>query len=383
MWRNIKLLALFNFFIEFSFYFPIAIIYFSRVSGSYALGMSIFSITMFSSALFEIPTGIFSDFIGRKKTIMFGAISVMCAVICYAIGGTYSMLVTGAILEGLGRSFFSGNNDAFLHDILSESKQEHKYHEFLGKLSSIEQIGLALVAITGSIIAQWSFALVMWLSVIPKILNVIISLLFTEPKSHTRRDGNIFRHFHTSLRYFQNNYKLRLLSMNSSLGYALGESSYFFRGIFINTVWPIWAIGFINGLSSIGAAISFFVSGKIINKFGFKKPLIFESLYNRVVNLTALVFPTVISPLLMSTTSITYGVGTTAKNTLMQNAFTSEQRATMGSLNSLFGSILFALVSILLGFAADKTSPRTALIIVNIFLLLPLWFYHKIFSIKK
>jgi len=383
MWRNIKLLALFNFFIEFSFYYPVAVIYFSNVSGSYALGMSIFSIIMFSSAVFEVPTGIFSDLIGRKRTITCGAISNVFAVLCYAIGGSYSILAMGAICEGLGRSFYSGNNDAFLHDVLSESKQVHNYHMFLGKLSSVEQIGLAVVAITGSIIAQWSFALVMWLSLIPKIINVVISLFFTEPKHHTRGEENIFQHMRISLRYFKENYKLRLLSINSMIGYALGESSYFFRGVFVNTVWPVWAIGFVNGISNIGAAISFFLSGKILNTFGFKKSLLFEVYYNRTVNLIALIFPSVLSPLLMGTTSITYGVGNTAKNTLLQKEFTSAQRATLGSLNSLFGSMLFAGISVLLGFIADKTNPRMALIFSNILLLLPLWFYTKIFKDSK
>lgn len=382
MWRNIKLLALFNFFIEFSFYYPVAIIYFSRVAGSYALGMSVFSIIMLSSALFEIPTGVFSDRIGRKKTITFGALSNVLAVVCYAVGGSYGMLVVGAVFEGLGRSFYSGNNDAFLHDVLSSSKQEHKYHEFLGELSSVEQVGLAIVAILGSILANWSFALVMWLSVVPKAFNVIISLLLTDVKKTGEKSANIFQHMQTAMQYFRNNKQLRLLSIASMIKYALGESSFFFRGIFVNTLWPLWAIGFTNALSNAGAAISFFFSGKIINKFGFKKALNFEIIFNRCVNFIALLFPTVVSPALMTTTSLTYGVGTTAEKTLLQKEFTSEQRATLGSLNSLFGSVLFAVVSILLGIFADKTNPQITLIVANVLLLLPLWFYHKIFKEK-
>jgi hypothetical protein len=55
--KNIKLLAWFNFFTDFKLYPPVAIIYFARVSGSYALGMSIFAITQLASAIFEVPTG--------------------------------------------------------------------------------------------------------------------------------------------------------------------------------------------------------------------------------------------------------------------------------------------------------------------------------------
>lgn len=71
--KNIKLLAWFNFLLDFRFYSPIAIIYFTKVSGSFALGMSVFSLTMLSSALFEVPTGFYSDMIGKKK-LLFGVL---------------------------------------------------------------------------------------------------------------------------------------------------------------------------------------------------------------------------------------------------------------------------------------------------------------------
>jgi MFS family permease len=159
--KNIKLLAWFNFFLNFRFYAPIAIIYFAKISGSYTLGMSVFSVTMLSSALLEVPTGIFSDRVGRKNTVVLGAISTALSVILYAVGGKYWILIAGALLEGLARSFYSGNNDALLHDSLTENNQIEHYSEFYGKTGSTAQIALAITAIAGSIIANWSFTWVM------------------------------------------------------------------------------------------------------------------------------------------------------------------------------------------------------------------------------
>ena len=65
--KNIKLLAWFNFFTDFKLYSAIAIIYFSQVTHSLALGMSIFSIASISDAVFELPTGVLSDMVGRKN----------------------------------------------------------------------------------------------------------------------------------------------------------------------------------------------------------------------------------------------------------------------------------------------------------------------------
>jgi MFS family permease len=215
--------------------------------------------------------------------------------------------------------------------------------------------------------------------VIPKILNVIISLFLKDTQIKSSPSGNIFSHLKCALLQFKTNPKLRTLTFKTMIEYALGESSYLFRGAFFNTVWPIWAIGITNMFSNLGAAASFFFSGKLINRFGFKLSLYADIIYCRLVNFTALLFPSIVSPALMSMTSLTYGLCTVSVSTLLQNEFTSGERATLGSLNSLFGSILFGIIAVLLGFLADRTNPRIALLIINIFQIIPLWFTYRIF----
>src|SRR5438093_471040 len=116
--RNIKIIKWFNFFGALRLSAPIAVLYFRHVTGSFTLGMSVFSIVFISAALFEIPTGVFSDKIGRRHTLILGALSNILALIFYAIGISPIILFLGAVLEGLGRSFYSGNNEALLRDSL-------------------------------------------------------------------------------------------------------------------------------------------------------------------------------------------------------------------------------------------------------------------------
>lgn len=381
--RNIKILTLFNFFTDFRLYAPLAILYFSKVSGSLALGMSIFSIIMVSSAVFEIPTGIFSDRIGRRKTVIIGALCAVLYAIIYALGQSYWMLVLGAIFEGLSRSFYSGNNDALLHDTLSEVGNQHNYDEYLGRTSAMFQIALALSGILGSILAVWSYALIMWLSVIPQLLCFILAFFLIEPKIFTKRSGNIYQHLQDAYKHFITNKKLRLLSISSVLGYGFGEASYQFQSAFYNTLWPVWAIGIAKALSNIGASVSFHYSGRLIKKFNGLKILIIDNIFNRCVNIISTAFPSVFSPLLMSTTSIFFGVTTVTKNSLMQKEFSNGERATMGSLNSFAGSIFFGIIAILLGFTADHLSPSRAFLLLQIFQLFNLWMYWKLFRHYK
>lgn len=383
IFRNIKVLTWFNFFTDFKLYAPIAIIYFTHVTGSFALGMSIFSIAMITSALFEIPTGIFSDRIGRRRTVIWGAFSAVLYSVFYAVGQSFWILVIGAVLEGLSRSFYSGNNDALLHDTLAQSKDEHKYDEFLGRVSAMFQLALAFSAVLGGFLATWSFPLIMWLSVIPQVFCLFLSFLLIEPKVHSAQSGNIYSHILQAYHNFISNRKLRLLSLSSILGYGFGEAAYQFQSAFYNTLWPVWAIGIAKTLSNILASASFHFSGRVIRKFSGLKVLVFNHIYSRVINIVSTVFPSVLSPLFMSSTSLFYGAASVARNALMQKEFKDEQRATMGSLNSFAGSIFFGVVAFLLGFAADKLSPAKAILLLQAFQLTNLFIYWRLFHHDK
>jgi MFS family permease len=380
--KNITILKWFNFFTDFKLYAPVAILYFSHVTGSFALGMSIFSIAMISSALFEIPTGVFSDKIGRRKTVMWGAGTAVLYSLFYAIGGSFWLLAVGAVFEGLSRSFYSGNNDALLHDTLTEFGQQEYYDEHLGKVSSMFQLALALSAILGGFLATWSFSLIMWLSVIPQLCCFFLAFKLVEPKVFEKGSGNIYSHLKEAYSNFISNKKLRLLSLSSILGYGFGEAGYQFQSAFYNTLWPVWAIGLAKTLSNLAATASFHFSGKIIRKYNGVKVLIVDNIYNRVINIFSVLFPTIFSPLLMSSTSLLYGVTSVTKNALMHKEFTNEQRATMGSLDSFAGSIVFGILAILLGLTADLLSPAKAILILQVFQIGNLFIYWKLFKHK-
>ncbi len=384
MHKNINLFSWFNFFTEFKFYAPIAILYFAQVSGSYALGMSVFSIITVSSAFLEIPTGIFSDRIGRHKTIILGSFFALIASIFYSIGGSFMILAIGSIFMGLCNAFYSGNNDAFIHDSLAENNEEHRYAELYGKISKMSQIALGLSAIIGAVLLlKGSFSLLVWLSVIPQVICFFLSFAFTEPKVHSSKSGNIYLHLKEALLAFKHNPKLRLLSVSSIIGYGFGEVSFQFQAAIYSLVWPAWAIPIAKIFSYFGAAISFHFSGRTIKKFGELKMLLAGNAWARFVTTVPAIFPSVLTPVLMSTTSLFYGTTVVAKSSLMQKEFKQEQRATMGSLDSFFGSICFGIVAFLVGLVADKLSPVVALLIIQIFQSLNFFVYLRIFKSHK
>lgn len=382
--RNIKILTWQGFFIGFSLWSPIAAIYFSKVSGSYALGLSIFSIAMVSSAIFEIPTGVFSDLIGRKYTTMLGGFFYMLSGIFYALGFNYWWLVVGAVMEGLGRSFYSGNNDALLYDSLNKSERKAELEKFMGFIGSAEQWALGIAGLLGGILAyKYSFSLVMWLSIIPTLLCFITSWWLIEIENEEKNEGNIYLHLKEASKNFITNKKLQLLTLIKIIGFGLSEPAWQFRSVFVASIWPVWAIGISQILSCIGAAISFGWSGKIIKKFSLINIIVFDKIFSKIVNLVSMVFPTVASPAIMSSTSLLYGPSEVAEKSFFQSEFSNKQRATMGSLISFGKSISFAIGATFFGFIADFTSPRISLIWGQILGLSTFWLTWKLFKLLR
>jgi MFS family permease len=334
---------------------------------------------MVSAALLEIPTGILSDLVGRRKTIIFGALAAATYAILYAIGGSFWMLALGALFEGLSRSFYSGNNDALLHDTLTASGEIENFDEYLGKTDSMFQIALAISGIIGSLIAQWSFPIIMWLSVIPQLLCVYLGIQIIEPTVNSQQSGNVYSHLKEALMGFITNKKLRLLSISSIVSFGIGEATYQFQSAFYNTLLPVWLIGFVKTLSNIGASFSFHFSGRLIKKYSAINLLLFTTIYNRVVNGLAVLFPGIASPFLMASSSLWHGVQSVSKTTLLQHEFKPHQRATMGSLNAFGGSLFFGIVATSLGFLADVFTPGQAILFFQIAALPVVFLYWKLF----
>ena len=96
------------------------------------------------------------------------------------------------------------------------------------------------------------------------------------------------------------------------------------------------------------------------------------------INLVCLLIPTVLSPAIMASNSIFFGVNTVAKQSLIQHEFSDEQRATMGSLNSFVGSIAFSVFSFLLGGLADRIGIVPALVTTSLLSIVPMTLYFRV-----
>ncbi len=371
--RTVRLLSWLNFLGDFRLYAPIAVLYYARITGSFVGAMSVFSATMLASVVLELPTGVLSDWIGRRWSLVAGSALGALSVALYAAAPGIGLLVVGAVLEGASRAFFSGNNNALLFDSVRAEARADRFHEYLGKVGSYCQFALAASAVLGSLVASWSFRLVMVISVVPQVAATVLCLFVREPaREAAERGPGPLAILARALRGFFGNQRIVRVGGANMLSNALGEACYQFSSAFVATLWPVWAIGISRTLSNLGAAVSFRIAGRLIDRFRELPLLIAARLYGRVSAVVATVFPSVVSPVLFSSSSVFFGVSVVSAETLLQKEFSDGERATMGSLGSLGESVLAAIFAPLLGLAADAAGPATALLCAQALMIVPI-----------
>jgi glucose uptake protein GlcU len=129
--------------------------------------------------------------------------------------------------------------------------------------------------------------------------------------------------------------------------------------------------------------VSFRLSSKLIRKYEAMKVLYYQEVYSRILILLAYILPSIASPFLIATASVSYGPGMVAKSTILQSEFTNEQRATMASINSFIGNIIYSAAAIFVGIAADKFGVAKSLLAVQICLVSITFIYKKLYNLSK
>ncbi len=357
MKRNLKLIAWFNFFLKLKFYSPILVLYFIDITGSYALGLSILAVDNITVLITEIPTGILSDKIGRRKTIILGAFAQMVAVFCYALSSESHIYLAflGSALFGLSSAFLSGNNSAILYETLQSLDKTDQLHLYNGKnMGAMRQLGLFIATVIGGFLAYFNgYNFVMCVSVIPSIICFIISCIIVETMPENSASNKALTHLKESIRLLvanKNNIKLFITSLLNSLFMAAHRLEVVFAEAFLS----LWEIGIFKGSVHLMIAISFALSGKIIDKIGYKRASIEGNIIFSVIQIIAYLIGTIFAPVLIVLSYFFKGIEKNSEKTLIQHALSNKERATMGSILSMTESLITALMLVLVGLLADK-----------------------------
>ena len=381
--RNILVFKLNSFFKSSWPLLALAVVYFQQVTGSYAAALSVFSVTTIMQSLAEVPSGVVSDKIGRKRTMVLCSVFSLTGLFLFALAGELTMpvlLFVGAGCRGVADAFESGTDDALLYETMQELGRADEYDIVYSRSKMFGQIGLAAGALTAAGVTYfYSLNVLAWVSFGVSFFQLFIVSGFVEPERNgafeTLKRTSSWEHFKNSWKEIVKNKKLKYFTIVKMFQKACGWTSYSFEAAYFNALVPSWAVGVVRIIKQTTGIISYGIAPRF-RKFGFFKVLTCSSLVMFVIDFAALVLNTFVTPFLMSFVNLFHGVSETAGSAVFQKEFTQEQRATMGSVVSLTGSLFLAVMYGFIGIVADRYSLYFAMILLLCFKLLSVFGYY-------
>ncbi len=137
----------------FMLYMPIVVPFYESNGLSMKDIMVLQAVYSIAIVVLEIPSGYLADVIGRRKTLIIGAVFGTIGFTTYSFSYGFVGFLVAEVILGLGQSCISGADSAILYDSLLEKGEEKKYTRFEGRITSVGNIAEALAGIMGGLLA--------------------------------------------------------------------------------------------------------------------------------------------------------------------------------------------------------------------------------------
>lgn len=101
----------------------------------------------------EVPTGFVGDRIGRRNSLLVGSAVSTVAILVFGLLSSFPAFVAVYLVWGIGTTFRSGAESAWLYDTLSERTDEAEFTRIRGRGNALRQVSLAVSALLGGYMA--------------------------------------------------------------------------------------------------------------------------------------------------------------------------------------------------------------------------------------
>lgn len=330
-----------------------------------------------SVVILEVPSGYFSDAIGRRPTLLISSIALALAYAVFLIGDNFLVFAIAQFFLAMGFAFSSGTDTSFHYDSLFGLGQADQYGQREAAVERNGFVASAIAVFIGGLIGLIDLRMAYAISLVGALGAVVVVTRFQEPirHLHTNAPLKIMGQLQTCLRYIQQP-ALLWLFIFAVLMTILNHIPYEFyqpyldllnKSQFMAADQTSFAAGIVMGISMIFGASAANYSIRLSNRFGIGSTLLLAAgLQTLIIIVMGLILhPLVI--LLIINRAIPFGLMRAPMNAAIAPKIPQAQRASYLSIQSLMGRLAFAAtlfsLSILTGTNADPDWPTLAMML--------------------
>jgi len=165
------------------FWIPLFVLYFSTIVSIKQVFL-LESIYYGSVFIMEVPSGYFSDYFGRKRTLFLSSLFFCISYLLFFIGGSFSIFLIAQIFLATGFAFASGTDTSLHFALLSALKLENEYGQREADLASLGLKATAIAAVMGGLFAWLNeYKIAYALSFLFACFTLISVILMKDPES--------------------------------------------------------------------------------------------------------------------------------------------------------------------------------------------------------
>ena len=327
------------------------------VSDGYSLVRVGFAETVFhiTSLIAEIPSGMFADVFGRKKSLILSSVMSMLSALVRGFVPGFAAVCVSVGFSALSYNFISGSDSAIAYDTLLEAGQTDRYDRYISTQTAVYRIsnGIATLFAGAAVIMGNRNAQILSLAI--SAVNMVFLLFLRENKVILKKAGDslgkrIKDVYKGSFSFLKGNKKVAgLIFRNALVGGIDVLLLFFLQAKLPMTGIPDWTLGPLLFIMSIGGILGALAARKV-------KKVTLGKLFIFCITLALL-------GLISESTGVWYlmtagGFFTAFADDLIQirsdialnRMVPAEQRATLISVNSFCFSVLMIFMSPLAGF---------------------------------
>ncbi len=123
----------------------------------------------------EIPTGVFADRLGRRRSMMYGALTMAASCLIATSAHDFTTFALAESLAAISMALCSGADSAYLFDLLLEHDRVHEYGRRESAASAWHLIGSAIAFAGGGALAQIDLALPYFVTAVVATVAAIVA----------------------------------------------------------------------------------------------------------------------------------------------------------------------------------------------------------------
>ncbi|MBI2849492.1 MAG: MFS transporter [Chloroflexi bacterium] len=337
-----------------------------------------------ASLVAEVPTGMFSDRVSRKWSLVIASIVAIPSTLFMVTSGSFVAVLIATAFTGVSAAFVSGTDTAMLYDSLKAANKEGEFHQALGRMRWYGSWATALGGIGGGLLASRSLSIPFWVAfgIIFPVLFIGLALKepprFAEPASMEPQRVHLKESIKHSLAKPAGFFVLYAALSSPFFGMSYSLWQPYLKLISL----PVAYFGLFYAVEPLICGFVSRQSASIEKRIGMSGSLLLIPLLLGLAFLLQSQFVFLFGILFLFLHSVSESHFKPTLETYINLRIPSSRRATVLSFKNMISSLQYAVLAPFLGLTIDVYSLQTALLVLGITVLMVGLVFYVVFRMQ-